>query len=171
MFAVMLFHHTPKEVIPFYAIPEGTGRTRKKFYSETKGVRSIETIHILDIDQPESAMLQTLRIIAENDGKIRKKALVQKICEQKLLDGFKANDKGQIMKDDLGSPKPDKRELRNAQSNAFHVAENRIFRDLKGRWKAVKEENKARNRHLELTENGEFMATIFFGIGKAIESD
>ncbi|PIU09719.1 hypothetical protein COT30_02950, partial [Candidatus Micrarchaeota archaeon CG08_land_8_20_14_0_20_49_17] len=155
MLAVMLFHKIPKEVIPFYAEPEKSGRKTSKSikFSETIGVRNIKELPIMDIDYPDAPMLEALKIINGNRGEIKKKQLVLELCQRKQVAGYEL---------DIGA-KRDKRKKRIAMSGAMHAAENRIIRPLKIKWKAITEEDKPKNRRISLTANGEKLVKIFFG--------
>lgn len=166
MMAVMLFRKIPKDVTPFYAVPVDTGRINKAArrmkkinYSETKGVKDIQIIWVLDLQSPKPEIIEALKIISKHGRKIRKKLLVQTLCKQGLLEGFMVDNKDHIKRID-GDSSGDKAR-RNAQSGAFHVAENRIIRELRAR-KAIKEdEGKPRDKDIELTENGDYLVTIF----------
>jgi len=175
--AVMLFNKIPREVVPFYAHPRGTGRGKSETeYSETWGVKEIEEVPTLDLPKPENGQLEALRIIAENDGKIKKQAMINELCKRGHMTGYVLVDGVGVVKEGKEAEftatalKTKKRkmkpQLRNFISGAIHVADNGIIRALKVRWKAVEEEDRPKNRHMTLTKNGKILCKIFFGKNK-----
>jgi len=187
MLAAMLFRKIPKHVVTFYAHPDETGRpkaqkspvkigpggTKKvELYSETTGLRDIDEVAILDLEKPENGLLEALNVLSKVKTE-RKKKLVEALCKSGHIEGYRYVDKYGIVKSDMVEEfkqldvekrkRKHDRDLKNALSGALHAGDNRIFRALKKRWKAIEEEERPRNKKIHLTENGKMLVKIFFG--------
>jgi len=177
MLGVMLFG---KKATPFYVEPETyevleegkSSRKSNQYFSETKGMKDTIKLPIMKISKPTPAMLHALSAISQKQGgKMKKKELVKELIGADCLEGFKLNSKRIIVKKSDLEPEKSTKQNGAIQSGALHVCENNIFRALKTEWKAIREDEKPKNRNITLTDKGTEFVKIFFGNGQTQKRD
>ncbi len=161
MLGAMLF---AKDAVLFYAVPEAGSRPGKKKvgYSETHGLRDMEQVPVLPMQQPDPIMLEALSEIKKAGGKMKKKEIIVNLIQKGFLEEFELDkDKKIVRKTD--KYEYEKERHRSVQSGAFHVCENKVFKQLKNKWKLIEEDDRTKNKNVLLTEDGKKMVKIFFG--------
>ena len=181
MLAVMLFHKVPREITPFYVHPKTTGRyLNAKHFSETEGVKRIDEVPILDFQKPENGVLESLRILADQGGVLKKQELVENLCKRNLVESYSYIDGVGIVKKDIAGDvlnmlargEDPKRSLgtRKYIPGAIHYVDTNIFSKLKKPWSAIEIEERPKNKRVRLTKNGEILCSMLFGklIGRVL---
>lgn len=138
MMASMIFDDRTN-IRPFYTVaekyPEYDGKNQ-----QTYGVKDIYSLPTYPIETPKKELLEALRIIKDEGGKIQKKQMA-KIAEEKKLINIGA------------------REENHSQAR-FASLDKNIVQPLADVWGYVEIEKIGRNRWIKLTEDGSF-ATEF----------
>lgn len=154
MFACMLFGKA-REVTPFYAHPEDTGRPTDENapYSETKGVERIEEINFLhlELNRPSEDQIEVLKLLGRSGKPLKKKDLILSLSGREFLSDYKL------------TPDALPKEIRSKETGKYHATNRRIFHDLEGKWQAIDEDASRRARYLSLTENGKLLLRMFAG--------
>ncbi len=137
MMACMMFNNT-KEIKPFYAEAERYPGFEGKQMSY--GVKNLMQIPTYDIHTPKPELIQALKIIKDQGGRIRKKEMAV-FAEQKKLIIVNA------------------REENHTQAR-FASLDKNIIQPLEEQWKFVEVEKIGRNRWIKMTEEG-INASVF----------
>lgn len=131
MMAAMMFNGR-RNVVPFYAEAENYAGFEGKQIST--GIKEIVNIPAYEIQTPESRLIEALRIVRENGGRITKKELAEAADEQKLIS--------------VRSPEGNYSQVR------FTSLDKNIIQPLESKWGFVKVTKVGRNRWVSLTDEG-----------------
>jgi len=130
MMACMLFKES--NAIPYYAEPEKYPATYGK--PQSSGLKKLIELPRYEIQKPKSELVEALKILNQNQGKITKKEMI-KIAEQKQLISVNAR-------------------TENRDQASFASLDSKIIRPLEEQWKFVEVEKIGRNRWIKITKDG-----------------
>lgn len=134
MMACMTFKE--RNALPYYAEPESYPATKGK--QQSIGLKKIVDLPKYEIHKPKHELVQALRIIRENNGKIRKKEMAE-IAEEKNLIVVNAREE-------------------NFEQARFASLDKNIIQPLVEHWKFIEVEKIGRNRWIKITVDGQHAA-------------
>ena len=132
MMATMIFDDR-KNLHPFYAQAKDYHHT-KVTQPQTTGIEEIHDLPTYQIQTPPKKQLEALRILVENDGKMKKKDMAEKVIEAKIIE---VNAK-----------------IGNQSQATFASLDKNIISPLENVWGYVITEKIGRNRWIHLTDEG-----------------
>jgi len=139
MMACMMFNDS-KQIKPFYAEAERYPGFEGKQMSY--GVKNLMQIPTYDIHTPKSELIQALKIIKDQGGKIRKKEMAE-FAEQNNLITINA------------------REENHSQAR-FASLDKNIIQPLEEQWHFIEVEKVGRTRWIKITQEGSNAAQFLF---------
>ena len=131
MMACMMFQEKTK-LTPYYAEPESYSSVKGEQLSS--GLKSIVKLPAYEIHTPKPVLVQALKIIQENGGKITKKEMA-KICHEKKIIVVNAREE-------------------NFQQARFASLDKNIIQPLQNEWKFIETERIGRTRWIKTTPEG-----------------
>jgi len=131
MMACMMFNDT-RRIKPFYAEAERYPGFEGKQMSY--GVKNLMEIPTYEIQTPKPELVQALKIIQEQKGKIKKKEMAE-LAEQNNLITINARDE-------------------NYSQARFASLDKNIIQPLAEQWKFIKVEKIGRTRWIKITQEG-----------------
>ncbi|MDE1769224.1 MAG: hypothetical protein KGI28_01545 [Thaumarchaeota archaeon] len=131
MMACMMFQGKTK-LTPYYAEPESYSSVKGEQLSS--GLKSIVKLPAYEIHTPKPVLVQALKIIQENGGKITKKEMA-KICHEKKIIVVNAKEE-------------------NFQQARFASLDKNIIQPLQNEWKFIEIERIGRTRWIKTTPEG-----------------
>ena len=131
MMACMMFQGKTK-LTPYYAEPESYSSVKGEQLSS--GLKSIVKLPAYEIHTPKSILVQALKIIQENGGKITKKEMAKIVDEKKLI---------------VVNAKEE-----NFQQARFASLDKNIIQPLLNEWKFIEVERIGRTRWIKITPEG-----------------
>ena len=135
--ACMMFNEK-NNLIPYYAQPKDYFEYDEEQMST--GLEKILDLPQYDIKTPNEKLIQTLKIIKNNDSRIDKSNLAMAVDTKKILE--------------IGAKKD------NYEQARFTSLDKNIIQPLKNDWGFVREEKIGRTRWIELTPEGEQVLEI-----------
>ena len=136
--ASMMFHEN-NNIIPYYVEPEKYFPFKGK--PQSSGMKNIRDLPRYEIQIPDKKLIKALELIEQNNGKISKKDLADKIEEIKLI---KVGGKEE-----------------NYDQTRFATLDKNFIHPLKDKWGFIKQQKIGRTRWLEITEEGKNVKEIF----------
>jgi hypothetical protein len=134
MMATMIFDDR-SNLHPFYAQAKEYHHT-KISEPQTSGIKAIHDLPTYRIQTPEKKHLAALKILVENDGKLKKKEMAEIAEEQKII---------------VINAEPS-----NHSQARFASLDKNIISPLENEWGYIKTEKVGRNRWIHLTEEGQW---------------
>jgi len=130
MMACMLFKEC--NVTPYYAEPESYPSTEGK--QQSIGLKNIIPLPKYEIQKPKQELVDALKIIKSNNGKITKKEMAILSEEQKIIT--------------IGAKDENQSQAR------FASLDKNIIQPLQEQWKFIDVEKVGRNRWIKITQEG-----------------
>ena len=130
MMACMMFNDY-QNIKPFYAEAKHYASFKGE---QTTGLKNLQSLPIFEIQRPKSELIKALKIIVENNGKIKKKHMAE-IAEEKNIIVVKAKEE-------------------NFTQARFASLDKNIIQPLLEQWKFIEVEKIGRNRWIKITEEG-----------------
>jgi len=138
MMACMLFKE--HDVTPYYAEPKAFLATEGK--QQSTGVKNIVILPKYEMQKPKRELVEALKIIRQNGGRITKKEMAKLSEEQKIIT-INAREE-------------------NYSQARFASLDKNIIQPLKEKWKFIEIEKIGKNRWIKITQDGsnasEFLA-------------
>tara|TARA_Y100000590_G_scaffold75389_1_gene83249 strand:- start:13338 stop:14135 length:798 start_codon:yes stop_codon:yes gene_type:complete len=134
MMATMIFDDRTN-LHPFYAQAKDYHHT-KVTEPQTTGIEEIHDLPTYQIQTPPKKQLGALKILVENDGKMKKKDMAEKVLEAKIIE---VNAK-----------------IGNQSQATFASLDKNIISPLENVWGYVRTEKIGRNRWIHLTDEGKW---------------
>jgi len=131
--ACMMFNEK-KNVIPFYAEAKDYLGFSGKQLSTSTGIKNITKVPTYEIQKPDTRLIQALKIIKDNKGKITKKEMAQLADKQELIQVNAEED--------------------NYSQARFASLDKNIIHPLLDKWKFINVEKIGRTRWVKLNEEG-----------------
>jgi Domain of unknown function (DUF6293)/DUF6293 C-terminal winged helix domain len=131
MMACMMFHGKTK-LTPYYAEPESYSNVKGDQLS--LGVKSVVKLPAYEIHTPKPVLVQALKIVQQNGGKITKKEMAKIVDEKKLI---------------VVNAKEE-----NFQQARFASLDKNIIQPLLNEWKFIEVERIGRTRWIKITPEG-----------------
>jgi hypothetical protein len=129
MMACQLFNDK-ENVSPYYVeAKEYTGFSGEPI---SKGIKEIQGVPTFEIQKPETKLIQALKIIKENDGRLSKKEMAR-LCLDKKLITIHAENESQA---------------------TFASLDQNIISPLEKKWGFIKIEKIGRTRWIKITDEG-----------------
>lgn len=132
MMACMMFQGKTK-LMPYYAEPESYSSVKGEQLSS--GLKSIVKLPAYEIHTPKPVLVQALKIIQENGGKITKKEMARISYEKKII---------------VVNAKEE-----NFQQARFASLDKNIIQPLQNEWKFIEIERIGRTRWIKTTPEGQ----------------
>ncbi len=131
MMACMMFQGKTK-LTPYYAEPESYSSIKGEQLSS--GLKSVVKLPAYEIHTPKPILVQALKIIQENDGKITKKEMAKIVYEKKLI---------------MVNAREE-----NFQQARFASLDKNIIQPLLNEWRFIEVERIGRTRWIKATPEG-----------------
>ena len=131
MMACMMFQGNTK-LTPYYAEPESYSSLKGEQLSS--GLKSVVKLPSFEIHTPKNVLVQALKIIKENNGKITKKEMAKIVHEKKII-VVNAREE-------------------NFQQARFASLDKNIIQPLLHEWKFIEVERVGRTRWIKITPEG-----------------